>query len=117
MGLTIAEGNLFVATFEGKFTSVEFAILWECLAGGVGVGLIDFSAVTEFLDAREIQFALMRAKPIPPSRLAFVCRDDLAFGTVRQLVSVSNLNADYNVFRHRKSAIAWLDLTDCPLAA
>ena len=106
-----------MATLVGKITAVDIASLWDLLAEGVGIGLIDFSAVTEFSDTRAIESAVKRARAIPPCRLAFVCRNDVAFGSVRVLTSLCDLNADYNVFRNRGTAEAWLNQSGTPLLA
>ncbi len=108
------ERRRFVATFHGSTTASEIESLWEMLGNGVGVGLIDFSASTGFVDCQAIERIVRRAKAIPASRLAFICHNDLAFGSVRLLTQICDLKATYNIFRQRENAVAWLDMGDSP---
>ena len=103
-----------MATFRGNITPIEIERVWELLSEGVGLGLIDFSDSTGFTNVKATEAVLQRADPIPPCRLAFLCPGDLAFGSVRMLVSFS---AGWNIFRHREGALAWLEILGRPLLA
>jgi hypothetical protein len=110
MGMTFAtSGNRFDGTFTGKLVATEVRAVWRMLEEGVGAGLIDFSKVTEHLDRDQLDSVARHAKEIPASRLAFVCRDDdMAFGSLRMLISRCGVGAEYDIFRLRKTAVAWL---------
>jgi hypothetical protein len=111
MGMTFAtSGNVFNGTFTGKLAAVDVLSVWRMLEKGVGTGLIDFSGVTEHLNRDQLDSVVRQAREIPPSRLAFVCgNSDMAFGSLRMLLSRCGVRAEHDVFRRREMALMWLD--------
>ncbi|HWA16038.1 MAG TPA: STAS/SEC14 domain-containing protein [Gemmatimonadales bacterium] len=94
-----------IATIERDYaTNPTTHILWDLTDGSlVGMTSAAFRRIADV--ARE------RRRPTPEGRTAYVGSDDLAYGLMRMYTTLAyfaRVEADYEVFRTREEALAWL---------